>query len=405
MSVLEVNVPHGPPLRIDAHLLDPFRNELADLGPAEPVRLAYAAAHVVLRPEYSESPHASDAPADSREVLEAIDWDATAELRRRIAACGFGIAEAMDTAQRFAIGWPAAERLIRMCGELKLPQGFVGGAWVDHLDAIPDRAALIDGVCEQVRVIQQAGGIAIILPLRWLPQWKCDEDEYVEAYRAIIENSDGPLLVHWLGEMFAPDLRGYFPGDSFQRVMDLDPARVRGAKLSLLDEPLEVDIRRRLLANEQIILTGDDFNFAPLIAGSDSTTDLRFTRIGDRRVALGDFSHALLGILDAIAEPAGLALQLLAHGRRERYDELMRPCQELSRIIFEAPTQHYKTGLAFLRWINGDQSNRMLINHEHNARSHEHLLRAARAAIPCGVFTDAGTAATRLTQWLEYVRA
>jgi hypothetical protein len=198
--------------------------------------------------------------------------------------------------------------------------------------------------------------------------------------------------------MFMPELHGYFPGDSFERVMDLDPAKVRGAKLSLLDAEREIRLRRRLITSDQIVLTGDDLHFADLIAGNEPQQ--RWTDIGGRPVAIGDFSHALLGILDAIAVPAGMALRFLARGRIGEYSTLMKPCERLSRIIFEPPAQHYKAGLAFLAWLNGLQDNHLLINQEETARDARHLLRVARAAAEAGALQSASTAGERLAEWL-----
>jgi hypothetical protein len=397
VTVAEINLPEADePLKLDDGVLDAYRAELESEPDPPPVRLAYAAAHAILDDDYAARGHSPSHPGSADEILESINWDATMGFRRHLASHGFGIAEAMDTAQRFALGWPAAEELIRRCGLLDLPHGFIAGAGTDHWPAVSSATELINAVCHQ---IQAAGGAAIILPMPWLTRWKYTADQYVEVYAAIIRQSAGPLFVHWLGEMFMAELRGYFPGDSFERVMDVDPAKVRGAKLSLLDAEREVVLRKRLLESDQIMLTGDDFNFADLIDG-DSTEPTRWTDIGGHKAALGDFSHALLGIFDAIVEPAGLALRFLARGRRERYDALMRPCERLSRIIFEAPTQHYKTGLAFLSWLNGHQTNPMLVNGEETARDADHLLRVAGAASEAGAIRDASSAAMRLTGWL-----
>jgi hypothetical protein len=398
MTRVSIHVPGGGCLDIDDGLLEPYRAELAAGPDPQPVRLAYAAAHIAMKDSYGEVGHSPQSPGAPEEIAEFIDWETTAAIRQYLAAHGFGIAEAMDTAQRFSIGWVAAQQLVKRCGALQLPHGFVAGATADHLEDIPDRKALIDGVCYQIDEIGDAGGIPIILPLPWLTRWKCTADEYVAVYRDIIRQSPGPLFVHWLGEMFAPELTGYFPGGSFERVMAIDPERVRGAKLSLLDAELEVRLRRQLLERDQIILTGDDLNFADLIAGQ-SPQVVRWMDVDGHRVALGDFSHALLGIFDAIAEPAELALRFLSRGRIDRFREIMRPCEELSRIIFEPPMQYYKAGLAFLSWLNGRQDNALLVNGVERCRSPEHLLRVARAAARCGVFSDAKCTVERFKQW------
>jgi hypothetical protein len=171
----------------------------------------------------------------------------------------------------------------------------------------------------------------------------------------------------------------------------------------MLDHALEVRLRRDLLERDQIMLTGDDFHFGGLIAGETrmSTESTVTTEFDGRTIELGDFSHALLGIFDAIASPAALALRRLAIDDREGFDEIMAPCELLGQKIFESPTRHYKTGLAFLSWLNGFQPNSILVNHEQHARDMGHLLEVVRLANDAGAITDAATAAARLHEWLE----
>lgn len=386
--------PDGRLITFDDELLAPWRARTAGAG-APPARLAFAAAHVVMRPSYRPVPHRLDRPGYPDEIAEHLDLDATMALRRHLDAQGLGVAEAMDTAQRFFLGWRSAERLIHACGALRLRHGFIAGAGIDHLSQIRSHRDLVDGVAYQVATIQAAGGIPIILPMPWLSQNRATENVYVEVYGAIFRQCRGPLFVHWLGPMFLPALQGYFPGDSFDRVMALAPDKVRGCKLSLLDAAHEQRVRSQLLARDQIVLTGDDWHFADLIAG-DGGPILRRTTIGAHDVALGAFSHALLGVFDGVALPAGLALRLLARGDGDSFRQLMQPCERYGQVVFEAPTQHYKVGLAFTAWLNGLQADFTLVNHEETARDAAHLLRVAAAAAACGAILDAGVAATRL---------
>lgn len=402
-----MDTPRGP-LTIDDRQLDEHRARLASVGDAPPARRAYAATRVVMRPDYAERDHRLDHPGDADEIADGIDWQSTMQLRRHLAARGFGIAEAMDTAQRFFLGWPSAERLIRECGALDLEHGFLAGAGVDHLKTVDSMTQLVDGVVAQASLIQECGGSVILLPLAHLPKSGSDSDSYVDVYTSIIDQLDGPLLVHWLGEMFAPQLAGYFPDDSFDVILDHDPEKVRGCKLSLLDDALELRVRRRLAEQGQVVFTGDDFNFARLILGGDQSappasvpTIEGSADFAGAPLPTGDFSHALLGIFDGIAEPAGLALRLLAHGEVDRYMDIMGPCEELGRLVFEAPTSHYKAGLAFISWLNGWQDNTMLVNREELARSAEHYWQVARCAAAAGALLDAELAAERLRLMAE----
>lgn len=379
---------------VDPTVLDPYRAKIESSGTGHPrARLAYAAAHVVMRPSYAGVAHSVESPGRADDIAAHIDWETTFAFRRHLAAHGMGIAEAMDTAQRFELGWSGAQRLIEGTAALKLKRGFVAGASSDHVDHIASRADLIDAVAWQARFILDRGGIPVVLPMAWLVENACDEDAYVETYRAIARDVDGPLIVHWLGSMFAPNLEGYFPGESFHRVMASDPETFVGAKLSLLDAHFEIRVRNELAPRGQVILTGDDFNFASLIEGTGETH--RWDTMGSLDLAIGPFSHALLGILDGIAEPAGVALRLLDRGDTEAFRAIMDPCEALSRVIFEAPTQAYKVGLAFLAWINGHQDTFMLVNHAETLRSKEHLWRVVELAARSGAITNAERATQR----------
>lgn len=404
---VEVATPAGP-IVFDDELLQEHRLELDRDPPGRPARTCFAAAHVVMRAEYAQVLHSPWRPGPTETISRFIDWQATMAVRRHLDRLGFGVAEAMDTAQRFALGWPAAERLILECGALGLRHGFVAGAGTDHLTGIESKTDLVEGVAFQARVIRQAGGIPIVLPMPWLPRHGATEADYVSVYGDIARACEGPLLVHWLGPMFLPELDGYFPGDSFRKVMALDPEKVRGCKLSLLDAHLEVDLRRELLARDQVVFTGDDLHFARLILGGaadEGTTSVppveRWSTLGGQDLALGDFSHALLGALDAVALPAQLALRFLARRDGARYLELMAPCEALGRHVFEAPTARYKAGLAFLAWLNGLQDNAMLVNHEERGRDRGHYLGCAALAAAAGALRDAELAARRLREWLE----
>ena len=380
----------------------PWTDLEGDVDPRSPLpRLCYAASHVVMKSSYGKVMHTIDAPGSPEEIAEHLDWDRTMEIRRGIGETGMGIAEAMDTAQRFNLGWTAAKRLIELTGRLELEAGFCAGASTDHLEIADTPSRIVDGVVEQIQVIRDAGGVPVILPIPRLCELGTDEAGYVQVYGDIArEAGDGPLIVHWLGPMFLPSLEGYFPGDSFLRIMSNDPERYRAAKLSMLDHQLEVRLRRDLLEREQIMLTGDDFHFGRLIAGEDDgVAEVRgTTRFAGREVPLGDFSHALLGVFDAIAVPAALALRRLAIGDRDGYDRIMAPCEILGQSIFKDPTRFYKTGLAFIAWLDGRQDTPMLVNHEELQRSPEALLETVRLAAEAGAFRSPDTVAERLAK-------
>ena len=332
-----------------------------------------------------------ESPGSAQEIEHWIDWKATAGLRRHVDSLGFGVAEAMDTAQRFEIGWPSARRLIELCSSLELRNGFVAGAGSDQFDAIGSNAQLIDAVAEQAEFIGQQGGVPVLLPMPRLTATGASERDYVDVYGAIIDQLEEPLFLHWLGEMFHPAMRGYFPGNSLERILARHSDKVRGVKLSLLDEEYEVRLRRRIGMRGQIVLTGDDYHFGRLLEGQPPARGSRVRgtfELKGRRVALGDFSHALLGAFDAVAEPAAAALRALGEGDVERYRELIGPAEELARFIFQPPTRHYKAGLAYHAWLRGLQDNPMLVNREDLARDEAYYRGVATLARRAGTLGD-----------------
>jgi hypothetical protein len=364
-----------------------------------PVRIAYAAAHVIMKPSYADVDHTPESPGRPEVIATHIDWDATMAFRTHLDLCGFGIAEAMDTAQRFELGWPAARELIERLGAIAPPHGFVAGASTDHLDEVCDIDDLINGVCHQVEVIASAGGIPVLLPMPWLSTHNADEETYVKVYTAIIDRCQGPVILHWLGEMFLASLAGYFPGESFDRIMDHDPAKVRACKISLLDADRERLIRSRISANDQLMLTGDDFHFADLIGDEGASTGA--ATLGPWTVPTGPFSHALLGIFAATSTPAGIALRALAAGRADAFHHIMAPCQDLGQSIFESPTHLYKCGIAWIAYLNGHQETFMLPNHLEESRDEAWYLKVADIANQAGALTDAPLAAERIQEMID----
>lgn len=391
MSRAEAILPDGSSIELVDDRWSDIEHELTALGDVEPARLVYAAAHIVMKGSYASVPHSPEAPGTPGEIAEHIDWDATMRFREHLISRGFGIAEAMDTAQRYEIGWEIARELIEQCGGLEAPMGFIAGAGTDQR-RVSSPSDIVDAMVEQCDVIRNAGGWPMLLAQPWLSLNKSEEETYVDVYAQVIGQADGPLFIHWLGPMFLPALQGYFPGNSFERIMGVDPAKVRGCKLSMLDAGLERRLRTNLAERDQIMLTGDDFHFGELMKGEPE----RWTEIDGRRAALGDLSHGLLGVFDSIATPASIALRALAHGRHDLYSQIMGQCEAFGQVVFEAPTERYKVGLAYLAWLNGQQPNAMLVNHMERLRNPDHLSRMVRAANECGAILSAQSAAGRL---------
>lgn len=306
-------------------------------------RTAFAAAHVVSDPLRERSPW------DTR---PAVDWDTTLAFRQGLWDQGLGLAEAMDTAQRgMGVDWATARELIeRTMVAAKahpLKPRVACGAGTDHvpLDTLTSADAILSAYLGQVEPIEAAGGQLILMASRAFPAMNATPDVYHHVYRALIDGAGEPVILHWLGDMFDPALAGYWGSEGIGAANDFvlnliaeNPAKVDGIKISLLDQAHEEAFRARLPDGVRLY-TGDDFNYADLIAGDGS-----------------HFSHALLGIFAAIAPAASQALEALARGDRATFHTLLSPTVPLSREIFRAPTRFYKAGIAFLAWLNGAQT-------------------------------------------------
>ncbi len=383
----QLGIEHDP---LQAHLPS-FNSE-----PAPPrTRFAFAASHIVMQPGYVDVSHSREVPGTHEEIARHIDWEQTRSNRAHLASYGFGIAEAMDTAQRFQVGWDTSQRLIQLTSELAPPSGFIAGASHDHRPDVSNQNELAQAVAEQVQVIHAAGGVPIILPLPWLLGNGCDENLFVSSYTAIVEAIDVPVLLHWLGPRFMEGMDDYFPGRSFQRIMALDREKLIGVKLSLLDADFEEATRRELLEHGQVVLTGDDWNFASLMRGTSQTVHAH-RPLGQLSLPYGDFSHGLLGIFGAIARPAQLALRALAIDDYEGYDAIMEPCTELGLHLFQTPTWGYRAGLAHIAYLNGWQDNSMLPNHEERSRPCEFFQQLTLLASRAGCFQDLDVVQARL---------
>ena len=343
-------------------------------------RVAFSAAHVVADPLSAADPW----------LQAAIDWDGTIAYRERLWDLGLGVAEAMDTAQRgMGLDWPTSLELIRRSVAAAKPRGALvfSGAGTDHL--APEAARTTDDVIrayeEQAAAIEAAGGRIILMASRALARVARSPDDYAAVYGRILSGVREPVIIHWLGDMFDPALAGYWGSADLDAAMETataiinaHAAKVDGVKISLLDKDKEIVMRRRLAPGVRMY-TGDDFNYAELIAGD----------------AQG-YSDALLGIFDAIAPAASAALVSLAAGDLDAFHEVLAPTVPLSRHIFGAPTRFYKTGVVFMAYLNGHQDHFVMVGGQESARSTLHLAELFRLADRAGLLRDPDLAVERM---------
>ncbi|MGB8314134.1 MAG: dihydrodipicolinate synthase family protein [Aestuariivirga sp.] len=342
-------------------------------------RVAFAAAHVV---------------ADPLSSMGALDWDRTLAFRHYLLDQGFGIAEAMDTSQRgMGLGWPLAHELISRSLKSAGPAAtrIYSGCGTDHLPAgtAHNLDDVVKAYLEQLYAVQKLGGRVILMASRALVRVAKSPDDYVKIYSRVLAEAQHPVILHWLGEMFDPALAGYWGSADFPAAMktclaaiNANAAKVDGIKISLLDAEKEIVFRRQLTAGVKMY-TGDDFNYPELIAGDAE-----------------GFSHALLGIFAAIAPAAAAALTALAKGNTKKFHKLMDPTVPLSRLIFRAPTQYYKTGIVFLAWLNGHQEHFIMVNGAQSARPLLYFTEAFKLADQAGLLRDPDLAVKRMKSLL-----
>ena len=358
-------------------------------APSVPLtRTAFAAAHVVSDPLRERNPWAT---------RPAVDWDATLAFRQSLWDQGLGLAEAMDTAQRgMGVDWLTAKELIErtMAAAKRHPMKprVACGAGTDHLglEELGSAEAITAAYETQMEAIEAAGGQLILMASRAFTAIDAGPATYRKVYRRLIDSAAEPVVLHWLGAMFDPALEGYWGSADVATASDFvleliaeNPSKVDGIKISLLDQAHEEAFRRRLPDGVRLY-TGDDFNYADLIAGDGE-----------------HYSHALLGIFAAIAPAAAQALEALAKGDMETYHRLFAPTVPLSREIFRAPTRFYKAGIAFLAWLNGHQKHFIMPAGFQSSRDIVHYAQVYRLADAAGLLAHPDLAEQRMRVLLD----
>ena len=375
---------------VDPHASLPAGGAAGGLGrPGAPRfnRIAYSAAHVVANPRAAIDPW----------LQCAVDWDATIAYRQHLWSLGLGVAEAMDTAQRgMGMDWPTSLELIRrsLDAAKDVPGALIAsGCGTDHLvtQNVQSVDEVIAGYEEQMAAIEKLGGTLIVMASRALTRVATSPADYERVYDRILSQAKQPAVLHWLGDMFDPELAGYWGSADVDAAMETAlgviaarPDKVDGIKISLLDKDREIAMRRRLPPGVRMY-TGDDFNYAELIAGD-----------GCGAIPTHGKSDALLGIFDAIAPAASAALAALAQGDVGKFHAILGPTVPLSRHIFAAPTRFYKTGVVFMAWLNGHQSHFTMVGGQQSARSLPHFAELFRLADAANLLEQPDLAVRRM---------
>lgn len=362
-------------------------------------RVAYAAAHVVPKTWADNTP---GQPAE-------VDWDATLDFRRSVYSWGLGVADAMDTAQRnMGLDAAATRDLIARSAQVAREEGgsVVVGVNTDHVD---DEHISIDEVIaaykEQLHFTEEQGAGPVLMASRHLARAAESADDYRRVYREVLASATVPVVLHWLGTAFDPSLEGYFGASDWRaasavllEIIEENVDKVAGVKMSLLDAASEVSVRERLPEGVRMF-TGDDFNYVGLIGGQDVPDATQPERDAN---SPRQHSDALLGAFAAITPVASAAIQALDAGDPGRYLEILGPTEDLSRQVFAGPTFYYKTGVAFLSWLNGHQPAFLMVGGLHSARSLPHLSRIVELANSSLALERPELAATRWQGMLRH---
>ena len=166
-------------------------------------------------------------------------------FRRHLWGLGFKIAEAMDTSQRgMGLDWPTARELIRRSlAEARDDRGRRPRLRRRHRPAGARRHRWTrSGAAyeEQLEAIEAAGGRAILMASRALARAARIGRRLPRRLRRPDPAGAEPVILHWLGDMFDPQLAGYWGSD------DVDAATE--TVLTLIREHAAQDRRHQDLA-------------------------------------------------------------------------------------------------------------------------------------------------------------
>ena len=240
----------------------------------------------------------------------AVDWDRTLAFRDHLWSLGFGVAEAMDTAQRgMGLDWPTSLELIRRSTAAAQAGGHLiaCGAGTDHLRPAP--GVTLDDVIrayeEQCEAVEAAGGRVILMASRALVVAAKGPEDYIRVYDRILGGLRQPAILHWLGEMFDPALAGYWGRSDHRRSDGHRPSGHRRLTPTRWTASRSASCRR----TRRSPCAAACPRACGCIPATTSTTPT------SSRATQQGHSHALLGIFDPIAGAAARALTRPGEGR------------------------------------------------------------------------------------------
>ena len=98
---------------------------------------------------------------------------------------------------------------------------------------------------QQLEAVQMIDARVILMASRALAKVARTPKDYFDVYKTILSNCDYPVILHWLGDMFDPQLFGYWSATNFEdslevvlEIIEENERKVDGIKISLLDQRL-----------------------------------------------------------------------------------------------------------------------------------------------------------------------
>ena len=124
------------------------------------------------------------------------------------------------------------------------------GAGTDHRTTLDTVEEVIAAYPEQVAFVESTGSQVILMASRHLAAVAGGAEDYLKVYDRILAQVSSPVILHWLGEVFDPQLRGYWGSadvdpatNTFLELVREHAAKVDGVKVSLLSAEHETGLR------------------------------------------------------------------------------------------------------------------------------------------------------------------
>ena len=136
-----------------------------------------------------------------------LDIGATIRFRRYLWDLGFGIADAMSTAERGpgGITWSQVKDLLQAArAEARPGEILMGGVGTDQHDpgTLTSLTAVTDAFLEQLAFVEGCGITPILRGSHHLAGLATGPADYAAVYDRVLDAAAGPVVIHWSGAIF-----------------------------------------------------------------------------------------------------------------------------------------------------------------------------------------------------------